>query len=526
MFLCLSTLLPLGAILVETTSALRCSPTLLKYPALVGGTVLDVEAREAHNFSAVSISPGTNEGGQYTVSFCNVTITHTHPGWNDTVHTRVWLPLEGWNGRFHALGGGGYSAGFGALYLTHAVAQGFASASTDGGLPAGNGNEAIPTDLSWALSSNGNVNWLLLDDYASTATNDMAIIGQQITQSYYGKPANYSYFAGCSAGGRQGLLMAQKYPGVFDGILTISPALNIQSFIPAGMWASQVMNELGVYPSPWEIEAFTKAAIEVCDRLDGVEDGIISYPDLCHVTAFDFVGHNYTCNGTQKVFTASSAQIIQAAWDGSISVSKGDGWSGLNKDASIGSYYIPTECSTNNTCHFVESPLFGNWFKDLLAKDPNFSVSNMTRDDYFEAVHSSIVDYTSMLGTNDPDLNHFKEKGGKMITWHGLADEVIPPDGTIKYYAQVLKNDPKAHDFYRFYEAPGVGHCYGGVGPIPNGAMSQLIEWVENDRAPATLHATKGSNNMARDLCPYPLRQKFIGGDPNIPASFTCASSD
>ncbi|KAF9246096.1 hypothetical protein DTO006G1_62 [Penicillium roqueforti] len=516
------TLLSLSAIFVEIASASRCSPSLIEKPKLSGTSILDVQAQEALNFSAVSLGPGTNEGGRYTISFCNVTVTHTHPGWNDTITTQVWLPLEGWNGRFQGLGGGGYATGFGETYLTYAVSRGFASASTNGGLPVANGKDTIPTDLSWALNSENNVNWFFLEDYASKATNDMAVIGQQITKSYYKKPANYSYFAGCSGGGRQGLLMAQKYPDVFDGILAVAPALDIQRFIPAGFWASQVMNQLGVYPSPCEVNAFTEAAVKACDRLDGVEDGIISSPDHCHVKAADFVGMSYTCDSIRKTFSASSAEVIQAAWSGSRSISKHDGWYGVNKDAALGTAYVPTACSAKNACYSFGSDLFGNWLKYLVAKDSTFSTSNMTQEEFFKGLRSSNVDYSGMLGTNDPDLSNFKAKGGKMITWQGMADEAIPPLGTIAYYEEVLKNDPKAQDFYRFFEAPGVGHCYGGPGPIPNGAMSQLVEWVENGHAPVVLHATKGSNNTARDLCPYPLRQKYVGGDSRNATSFTC----
>ncbi|KAL4783765.1 Tannase/feruloyl esterase [Aspergillus varians] len=516
------TLLSLSVILVEIASASTCSPTFIETPNVPGASILDIQAQESHNFSAVSLGPGTNEGGRYTISFCNITVTHTHPGWNDTIYTQVWLPLGEWNGRFQALGGGGYATGFGEIYLTYAVARGFASASTYGGLPATSGKGTIPTDLSWALSSENNVNWFLLEDYASKATYDMAVIGQQITRSYYKQPANYSYFAGCSGGGRQGLLMAQKYPDVFDGILAVAPALDIQRFIPAGFWASQVMNEIEVYPSPCEVDAFAKAAVEVCDRLDGVEDGIISYPDRCDVTAFDFVGKSYTCDGTQKTFSASSAKIIQAAWSGSRSVSERDGWYGVNKDAALGTAYVPTACSTNNTCYSFGSDLFGNWLKYLVAKDPTSATRNLSQEEFFEGLRSSNVEYSGMLETNDPDLSSFKANGGKMINWHGMADEAIPPLGTIVYYEEVLKNDPEAHDFYRFFEAPGVGHCYGGLGPIPNGAMSQLVEWVENGHAPAVLHATKGSNNTERDLCPYPLRQQYIGGDSRNATSFTC----
>ncbi|KAJ5964068.1 uncharacterized protein N7479_003944 [Penicillium vulpinum] len=506
----------LAALATQAATASRCLPSNLPNPDVAGALILSVQAEEVHNYSAVSLGPGSNEGRRYTINFCNVTVTYTHPGWNDTINTQIWLPLEDWNGKFQALGGGGYSAGFGSTYLTFAVAQGFASASTDGGHAVG--DQAIPTDLSWFLTSKNNVDWFLLEDYASKATNDLGVIGKEITKSYYHQAPKYSYFSGCSGGGRQGLLMAQEYPDVFDGILAIAPAINLEAFIPAGYWAAHVMNKNHIYPSPCEVQGFTKAAVQACDLLDGVQDGIISLPGSCNVKASDFIGDKYTCNGVQHSLSASSAKVIQAAWSGSGKA----GWPGVNKDAAIDSYYVPTTCTINGTCTAGDSDLFGNWIKYAIAKDPSFPLQNMTDSIFFDMLHSSMRQYEGMIGTTNPDLSKFKANGGKMITWHGLADEAIPPNGTISYYEEVLKMDPKARDFYRFFEAPGVGHCYGGIGPIPNGALSQLMEWVEWGHAPETLHATKGSNNTARDLCPYPLRQTFVGGDSRNATSFTC----
>ncbi|KAE8410948.1 Tannase/feruloyl esterase [Aspergillus pseudocaelatus] len=495
---------------------LRCSPIYIGKPNLLGATILDVQASEVHNHTTFSIGPGTNDGGQYTISFCNVTVVHTHPGWDDKVSTQVWLPLHNWNGKFQALGGGGYSTGMGHIYLAYAVQRGFASASTDGGLVGQ--TPAAVTDLTWALSSKHNVNWFLLENYASEATKDMAEIGKQIIRSYYGKPAEYHYFNGCSGGGRQGLMMAQNFPEAFDGILAIAPAINIETFIPAGFWPTQVMKQDGIYPSPCEIKAFVKAAIEACDSLDGIEDSIISLPDACNVTAYDFVGQSYMCNGTQYILTTSGAKVVQSAWSGSGK----DGYYGLNKDAELTSYYIPTLCTTNGTCHTSGSELFRNWISFLIAKDPDFAIDKMTEKEFFGILRRSKAEYQSLFASNSPDLSAFKANGGKMITWHGLADEVIPPFGTIKYYEEVLKHDESAHEFYRFFEAPGVGHCFGGVGPVPNGALTQLVDWVEKGVAPDTLHATRGKNNASKDLCMYPLKEKFIGESPGNLSSFVC----
>lgn len=149
--------LALGATIPQLALASRCSPASIGKPELPGAKILSIQAEEAHNYSAVSLGPGTNEGDRYTISFCNVTVTHTHPSWNDKINTQVWLPLERWNDRFQALGGGGYSTGFGSIYLTYAVSKGFASASTDGGHAQETGTDTIPTDLSWALDSKGGV---------------------------------------------------------------------------------------------------------------------------------------------------------------------------------------------------------------------------------------------------------------------------------------------------------------------------------------------------------------------------------
>lgn len=511
--------LSLSALLLGATAALECSPASIRRPDVPGTTILDLQASEAHNYSAYSLGPGTNDGGRYTLSFCNVTVVHTHPGWNDTVTTQVWLPLNDWNGRFQGLGGGGYSTGFGPTYLAYAVARGFAAASTDGGVPQPPGAvTTIATDLSWALSSKGNVDWFLLENYAYKATSDMAEIGKKVTQSYYGREAKYSYFSGCSGGGRQGLAMAQRFPEAFDGILAVAPAINIETFIPAGFWPTLVMNLNGEYPSPCEIDGFVSAAVKDCDGLDGIKDGIISRPDLCNVTAFDFIGHHYTCNGTQHSLTPSGAKVVQAAWSGSGK----NGYPGLNKDAALSASSIITECSVNGTCHSPGSPLYGNWISYLVAKDPTFALDNMTVAEFFEFLAESKADYASMLAANNPDLSEFNANGGKIITWQGLADEAIPPAGMVDYYTQVLEHDATAPDFFRLFEAPGVGHCFGGPGPIPNPALDQLMDWVESGIAPDTLHATRGSNNTSRDLCPYPLQQRYVGGDPRNATSFTC----
>lgn len=149
----------------------------------------------------------------------------------------------------------------------------------------------------------------------------------------------------------------------------------------------------------------------------------------------------------------------------------------------------------------------------------------MSEAEFCEFLADSKTEYASILAANDPDMSEFKGQGGKMIAWHGLADEAIPLGGLVEYYKKVLEMDPRAHDFFRFFEAPGVNHCYGGPGPVPNGALAQLMEWVEQGIVPHTLHATRGSNGTSRDLCLFPLKQTYIGGDPADAQSFECVNT-
>ena len=507
----------------QLSPASECSPDAFTFPTLLGSELVSVSANSALNYTSTSLAPGSSAAGRYTISFCNVTVTYTHPGWNDTINVQVWLPSNSWTGRLQALGGGGYSASFGSTYMTQAVAAGDVAVGTDAGHEAGQAASEDPSD--WALASPGNVNLYLFRDWASRSLHDMAVIAKAVTEDFYASKPKFSYFSGCSGGGRQAMMVAQKYPEDFDGILAAAPAINIENFVPAGYWASQVMNNGGVYPPSCEIEAFTQAAIEACDGLDGVADGVISSPLLCKFEASSVVGKSFDCNGTQMEFTAGGASIVQAAWDGPRSESGKVGWFGLSMDASLTTTYVKTECQTNGTCAPAASNLLAAWVLNFMAKDLDFDVTQMADEQFFSFLAQSEKEYDAEVGAADPDLSLFRAAGGKMIVWHGLADEAIPPNGTVVYYQQVLELDPAADDFFRFFEAPGAAHCFGGAGPTPNTAFDQLKAWVENGTVPDTLTATDTEGNT-RGLCPYPTVQKYVGGDVTDPASFQCGSPD
>lgn len=487
-----------------------CSPDAIPTPELFGGQILSLTATSLINY-----------GGN--VSFCNITVQYTHPGQDDKINVYVFLPLvENWNERFLGSGGGGYRMRSADSVLVENVAKGYAVAATDAGH-----DWTVDSSESWALLSPGNVNAPLLNNFAAVALEDATILGKAITASFYGQEPKYSYWSGCSTGGRQGLMLAQRFPTLYDGILATAPAINWAKFLVAEYWPQFVMNQLGVYPTPCEFNATITAAIEACDGLDGVEDGIIADPTNCDFDPLSTVGRQFTCGDASGTVSEEAATILQKAWEGARTKNGNFSWYGLSPDAPI-SGLVNTTCSGTD-CTGTPFYISQEWIEFFIKRgDPNFDIANISHAEYDAIFHRSVNQYKSIMSTDDPDLSEFKESGGKMITWHGLADQLIFPEGTTDYYEKVLELDPAAPDFYRYFKAPGVGHCRGGVGPIPTNAFDSLVAWVEEDVAPETLPASTAVNGNATrelNLCPYPLVAAYKGGDILKASSYECSAS-
>lgn len=296
-----------------TIPSSACSAAALPYPDLFGAEFLSLETTYVANYSQrVPTGYYTNHGGVTVsnVNFCNVTVSYTHPGQNDTVHVQVWLPSDTWNGRLQHIGGAGWQAGLhyaGLMGMMASVGEGYATVGTDAGL----GSDVYPTD--WALLSEGNVNLYLLQNLASVSLNDASVIAKSLATSFYNTPPRYSYFSGCSQGGRQGLQLAQRYPDAYDGIAASAPAINWNQFAMADMWPLFVMDQMGVYPPACEIDAITNAALDACDGLDGITDGVISDPDACDFDPTSLIGTTINCTtlNSDWTVTAEGVELVQ-----------------------------------------------------------------------------------------------------------------------------------------------------------------------------------------------------------------------
>ncbi|KAL3443170.1 Tannase/feruloyl esterase [Aspergillus insuetus] len=509
-----------------------CSATQFASLDIYGAHVLNLVTTHQQNYTFAPPPVPGFPGGPYTnLDFCNVTITYTHPGWNDEINIIVLLPTKNWNGRFQATGGGGFVTGGGplaSLFLAPGLTDGFVVATTDGGHTA-ELSDAVDAS-SWALSSPGNVNWPLLVDFASAALHDMAEFGKAVTAAYYGMPPHYSYFHGASTGGRQGFMFAQMYPDDFDGIVAICPAINWVQFIVADYWPQFVMNQLGVYPRTCELTAITKAAIAACDELDGVEDGIISLPGLCDFDPHTLVGKTFDCAGETATFNSAAAAVADAAWSGPRSSTGEWQWFGVGRDADLGGIAM-TSCDDDDderggsgSCQGSPFPIPTSWIRHFLKRDADFDVKTLTHDDWDELFYASVHQYQSVIGTSNPDLSAFRKRGGKMLSWHGLRDAVIPANGSVQYYDRVLQRDPAAHDYFRLVLVPGAGHAL-HEGPTPKNMMEAIVKWVEEGDVPETLRGVGPDGHgtvVERNLCVYPRVQVYQGGDPTVPGSFTC----
>ncbi|KAJ4857931.1 tannase and feruloyl esterase domain-containing protein [Trichoderma breve] len=516
----LATLVACAAADGEVSRHPRQSCAHLKAPCIPGAEIISINGTELWNYTVPAV-PGLLPSPVSGLDVCAVDVVLTHPGAHDKVLVKVWMPLEGWNGRFQANGGVGYAAGELELTLGPTIKQGYSSASTDAGVGF---NPSSPE--AWALRPDGSVNRDALINFSYRSVHDMALVGKEITEQFYGQKPKYSYWNGCSTGGRQAMVAAQRYPDLFDGILAGAPAIYWPTYVIAEQWPQVVMKMEKSFPSPCELKAFTDAAIAECDGLDGIVDGVINDPDICHFNPYALVGRKIPCDGVNVTITEATASVVQKVLQGPFGPDGESRWYGLNPGAALDSL------TNTNVTHGkrVGLPFFVNdaWIKYWIAKDPNYDLSKIDYATLDRLFARSDKEYDAIIGTDNPNLSGFQKSGGKLLMWHGLSDQLIFPKGTVEYRNRVerlMGGSEKVNEFFRLFLAPGVDHCAGtpSLGAVPTDPLAALVNWVENKRAPLSLAAEiAGSQGGARIICPYPQIATYIGGDTKSASSFKC----
>ncbi|MER6120974.1 tannase/feruloyl esterase family alpha/beta hydrolase [Streptomyces sp. NPDC001743] len=498
-----------------------CTSMSLKAPA--GAEVESVTAvrRPGGTVNGTGFLGGSVSG---VPAYCEVTVTLTHPDGGDHAKVQTWLPESGWNGRFQALGGSAYAAGDNGVGMGAAVKNGYAVTTTDAGV-------GDVVDVSWALNGNGQVDRAKLKNFASRSQHEAAVVGKEVVASVYAERASYSYFTGCSTGGRQGYMEAQRYPDDYDGILADAPAINWDEFEVATLWPQVVMNNEKTYPADCELDAFTTAAVKACDRLDGVKDGLVNDPEKCTFDPRRLIGTKVVCKGRELTITAADAAVVRKIWDGPRTASGTKLWSGVPVGADLKGLAATTGPDADGNVEGAPFAVPAFWVSYWLKKDPAFDVSTITYSRFTQLFKQSQAEFDEVIGTDDPDLSGFRASGGKLLTWHGQADQYIPTQGTVAYRDQVertMGGSKKVDDFYRLFLAPGTNHCgLNGSDGTADG-LAALTKWVEQGKAPRVLPATLVNDEgaqVSRDLCSYPQVSRYDGhGDPAVASSFRCTA--
>lgn len=499
------------------------------------------------------------------------------PSTSAGIGIEVWLPTpSNWNQRLHVVGGGGWAGGAEAsttLISSGGTSQDLVSpamiAGTEGAVSAttDTGHQGGGSNGSFAMNPDGTINKTLWTDFASRGIHEMAVKSKALAQAYYGSAPRYAYWDGGSTGGRQGLKEAQVNPQDFDGIVAAFPAINWSKLTAALYPQVLFQRDLGGVPlTTAQQDLVANASINACDVVNGVHLGYILDPSQCTYDPTQDASVLCTTSGgtnaSSACVTTAQAQVMNKIWygmtfDGSVPLPASDiGW-GLAPSGSQRWYGFARGTNTHSlfgifpglanpvtpfpvALHHVALEL-----QDPTIADPSFtnatgngangwrSLSYAQLSNAFDrgiALQSSFGD----INTDNPDLSAFMNRGGKMITWHGLNDELIFPQGTINYYNRVISQMGSlatVQSFYRFYLIPGIGHgTPNGTAnptarppvPAPGQIYALLTAWVEQGIAPDRVELSNPDQSISQPICLYPKKAVYQSGDPHVAASYIC----
>jgi feruloyl esterase len=425
------------------------------------------------------------------------------------INFEVWLP-EGsnWNGRFQAVGGGGLAGVISYAAMADAVRAGYASSSTDTG--------HVASDTTWMADRQRVI------DYGYRAIHEMTVKAKAVIESHYGRAAEYSYFNGCSTGGRQGLMTAQRFPDDYDGIVAGAPVNRFTHLHMGQLWmAHATLKKPGAALSADDLKRVGEAAVAQCDALDGVKDGIITDPRVCTFDPSSVPG-----------LRPEQIEALKLAYQGAVNPRTGEQiYAGLEPGGEGPQPNNPGwSLLMNGESPFaISTAVLGG----LGFENPNWDWKTFDFDRDVALIDAKLF---GVLNAVDPDLRDFKDRGGKLIVWHGWNDPGVMPRQTLAYYDSVVEFASKAlgvdgaaytDEYLRLFMLPGVGHCRGGVGPDQVDWMAALAGWVEKGEKPAQIKASAvrdGKVTMTRPLCPHPQVARYKGrGDTNDAANFECA---
>jgi feruloyl esterase len=484
--------------------------------------------------AAQSIPAGTytapdGEVFQNMPAFCRVAATLT-PTSDSEIGIEIWMPAHRWNRRLEGVGNGGYAGSIPYSAIAPGVSLGYATVGTDTGHVG-----SSSYDGSFAL---GHPEKII--DFGYRSIHLMTVIGKQIASAFYGEDAKRSFFTGCSTGGRQALMEAQRFPDDYDGIVAGDPvAYYTHHHVGGNLWVVwQMFENPASTVFTTQNTLLGNAVNAACDALDGVVDGVLNNPRRCH---FDPVA--LLCTGSQmppNCLTAEQVKSVRHLW------------TGPNQMVQQRGYYPPFERGGEaygwpSTISPQPPPAPQTddharigipFFEYFVFDDPSWDFRTFDWISGPAYVDNKVVvpgqTLASVLNSIDPRLERFRARGGRLIQYHGFSDPEVPPMTSINYFESVV-NFPggsldQTHESYRLFMVPGMNHCKGGPGANVFDMLTPLVHWVEHDIAPDRILATHYVNNdpaqgiaFKRPLCSYPQEAVYKGsGNTNDAANFVC----
>ncbi len=473
-------------------------------------------------------TPASERTGPAKLSpFCRVRITIA-----PAINIEVWMPASGWNGNFEGVGNGGKAGSISYAAMATALREGYATASTD------TGHKGSEDQTEWAFKHPE-----LIADFAYRAIHEMTVTANKVIASYYGKSPAFSFFNGCSTGGRQALMEAQRYPDDYNGILSGAPVIDYTHLQAAHFAiAVRVRKIPGSYFPPSKVPEIDKASLAACDSIDGVRDGIIEDPLKC---GFGEDPSALLCKGseTPTCLNAKQLQTLKDIYAGYRDPRGQLVYPGFMPGSELGwKSFIIADADPSKP--FTDKSAVGavGFFKYFVFDNPswNFLTWNYDRD-----MPLTDKKLASEINAMDPGLKPFRAHGGRLLLYHGWADPGVSPLETIIYYDKVVAaitgteatapghetpafvdRIKDTEDFARLFMVPGMGHCGNGPGPNRFDAFGPLTNWVEHGRPPSEIvasHITNETVKFTRPLCPYPMTAHYTGhGSTDQAANFSC----
>jgi feruloyl esterase len=465
-------------------------------------------------------------------TFCRV-VGSIQPVPGSHIRFEVWMPNEGWDGRFYGVGIGGFAGSIDYLTLSLALKAGQASVATD------TGHAGTPSDSAWAKGQPERVR-----DYGWRAIHLTTGAAKKLVAAFYSRGPDHSYFVGCSGGGRQGLVEASRFPEDYDGILAGAPAALWTDLAISMINPVQAQLQPGAGIRREQARLLQDEVLKQCDALDGQTDGLVDDPRQCKL---EYSKLACGASNSPHCFSPPQLEALKRIHTGA-------------RDASgrqLTGGYLPSGSEAG-----TPSPLLG--WEGYLLTGPNGRplgealagglLQNLIQVDFATPATFDFNKDPARLKAAladldaEPNLQRFFARGGKLILWHGWADAAIPPEATVKFHESIArKSGRQAKDAVRLFMVPGVQHCFGGTGPDAFGQLNApqpgetpdrnmvaaLQAWVEGGTAPETIVARRGHGGLMgmpamgperqRLLCAYPAKAVFkAGADPDKASSYSC----